>query len=132
MHAKLSRTEGLRLECHGTERVDARRLGGGEEIAATIESKPPAALALEPLHHVDAAVHQRDHRVARPGPPVAVALRRLVAGEGQGIAGLDEDDAVQTLPHREVERRGDADDSRADDDDFGRRPGHVREPATIA
>ena len=125
VHAKLPGAEGLRFARHGPERLDARRLGGGEEIAAPVEAEPSAALAFEFLQQVDAAVHERDHRVARSGPPVAVALGGLVAGQRQGVAGLDEDDAVHAFPHREVEGGGDAGDARADDDDLGRRAAHV-------
>ena len=125
MHAELAGAEGLRFARHGPERVDARRIGGGEEIAAPVETEPAATLALDPLQQVDAAVHERDHGVPRPRPPVAVALRGLVAGQRQGVAGLDEDDAVHALPHREVEGGGDAGDARADDDDLGRGAAHV-------
>ena len=86
-------------------------IGGGEEIAAPVHAKDIAALAGQFLEQVDAPVHDGDHRVTRSRPPVAVALRRLVAGERERGALVDEHDAAHAAPHRQVIRRRHAGDA---------------------
>ncbi len=76
-----ARAEVCRLVRRLGEEVGARGIRRREEIAAPVEAKDVAALAGELLEEIDAAVHDRDHVVARAGPPVAVALGGLVARE---------------------------------------------------
>src|SRR5207249_1776622 len=67
---------------------------------------------------IDAAVHERDHVVARPGPPVPIALGRLVAGEGKRRALVDQDDPGDAAAHRQVIRGRNPGDAGAADHDF--------------
>src|SRR5437870_8182045 len=83
MHAGRSDAARRRLFGRPNEGRDTLGVGGDEEIAAATHPERVAALARELLEEVDGPVHQRDHLVAGARPPVAVALGRLVAGEGE-------------------------------------------------
>src|SRR3990172_92178 len=101
------KAQGTRAERGGSrsrplELCDAPGLGGGEEIAAAVEPENVAALACQLFEEVDAAVHEGDHVVTRPGPPVPVALGGLVAGERERRPLVDEGEAAHFAPHRQV------------------------------
>src|SRR5262249_60407987 len=97
----------------------------GEEIAAAVQEEAVAALARQLLEQIDAAVHQRDHVVAGPGPPVAVALGGLVTGQRKWRALVDEHDAGDAAAHGQMIGSGDAGDAGATDDDFRGRGAHA-------
>jgi len=95
-----------------------RGIGGNEQIAAPVQQKSIVALVRQILEEIDAAVHQGDHVVAGAGPPVPIAFGRLVAGERERRAFVDEHDAGDAAPHGQVIRGGDTGDAGAADDDF--------------
>src|SRR5262249_52990803 len=90
-----------------------------EQVSAAIQAKRIAAFRRALLEKVDAARHEPKHRVVGPGPPVAVALRALVACEGERIALVDQHHAARALTHGQMVRRGDAANTGSADDDVG-------------
>src|SRR2546422_836838 len=124
--ATSTRSTRPRLFGRPNEGRDTLGVGGDEEIAAATHPERVTALARELLEEVDGPVHQRDHLVAGARPPVAVALGRLVAGEGERRAFVHQDDVGHAAPHREVVRGGDAGDPRPTDHDVCRRRAHHR------
>ena len=78
-------------------------IGVGRDIQVALpgEMKGVAALPGHLLQQVDRSIHEPDHRCV--GPPVAIALGRLVGGEGQRRPGIDEDD----VSRRRASRPGD-------------------------
>ncbi len=104
---------------------------GGKEIAAPVHAKDVAALLGQLFQEVDAAVHHGDHGIAGTGPPVAVALGGLVAGEGERRALVDQHHRPEAAAHRDVVGGRDAGDAGPADDDLGRRGAH-RRPARRA
>jgi len=102
-----------------------RGIGGDEEITAPIQEETILALARQLLEEIDAAVHQRDHVVARARPPVAIALGGLVAGERERRALVDQHDAGDAATNRQMIRGGDPGDAGAADDDFRRGRAHA-------
>ena len=96
--AGAARFRGLR---HRLQEGNFRRVGGREHIAAAIEMEAVAGLTRQRLDQVDAAIHERGHRPVGTRPPVAIRLGRLVRGERQRIALLDDHDVVEPMPDRE-------------------------------
>src|SRR5499426_3618423 len=107
------------------EGAQARLRGGGEEIAATVETKHVVALRGQLLEEIDAPVHEGDHVIAGTRPPVAIALGGLVAGEGQRWPLVDDHDAAQSPTHGQVIGGGDARDAGAADHDLRRGLRHI-------
>src|SRR3972149_1404516 len=58
--------------------------------AGAVHPERVAALARKLLEEVDGPVHERDHRVAGPRPPVPVALGGLVAGQRERRGPVDQ------------------------------------------
>ncbi len=95
----------------------ARLVAREKQIAATAEPHVHAHLGGEVGAELEGLLHQADVRVARPlrAQSAAVASRRARTE----IAALDDDDASEA-ELREVERRRQAHDPRADDHHVGR------------
>src|SRR5262249_10164894 len=92
-----------------------------EEVAATIHPKYVGAVARGLLEQIDAVRHESEHRVVGTWPPVAIALRALVAREREWIALVGEDDPRDSVLDGQVICGGDAGDAGSADDDVGGR-----------
>lgn len=60
---------------------DVCLVGGGVEVASSVEVDAVVVGLGDVFKQIDAAIHQRDHGVVRSRPPIAVAFGRFVAGE---------------------------------------------------
>jgi hypothetical protein len=111
--AGAARLGGLR---HRAEEIDLGCVGGGEHIAAPIEVDAVAGRARDSLDQIDAAVHEGGHRPVRAGPPVAVGFGRLVGGERERVARLDDGHVFGAVLGKRIGRRYAGDAGAADDD----------------
>ncbi len=103
----------------GGELLDALRFGGGKQIPPPVQIESIAGFARPAVEQIDTAIHQTHHGVAGSGPPVAVALGRLVAGQRERRALIDEHDPPDAMLHGQVIRGRNAGDAGSADDDFG-------------
>lgn len=68
----------------GTPEVrNARWIGRDKEVAPAAKVESVVGFAGELFEDVDAPVHEIDHGIPRPGPPVAVTLGGLVTGQAE-------------------------------------------------
>ena len=106
------------------EERDLARVGRRIQVAAAVELDAVVAGARDLLQQIDAAVHERDHRIARAGPPVAVALGRFVAGQRERRVLLDQHNVFHAVHDGQVVCCGNSSDPSAADHNLGRY-GHV-------
>ncbi len=78
------------------------RIGGQEDVAAAIELEGMAALPIDLVEQIDAAVHQSSHRRIGSGPVVAVGLGAHAARQRQRFPRVDEHDAPGPGAHRQL------------------------------
>ncbi len=105
--------QSLRLE--GFRALRARR---GIVVAAPIEHDCVVMRVRQLFQQVNAAIHQAQHRVVRAGPPVAICLGRLVAGEREGLPFIHNRDVGEAAAHSQEIAGGDPCDACAADHDW--------------
>lgn len=99
--------------------VGARRVGRGIVVAAAVHLDQVAAGPRMALEQIDAAVHEVQHGVVGPRPPVAIGLGRFVAGEAERAAFLHDQNVAHTVHDAQLIGGGHACNAGAADDDFG-------------
>ncbi len=125
MHAQRPGAKALAFSGSLLQTPGRSRVTGQKDITAAVEVKEVVTLHRQGLQEVDAAVHEVDHGVVGPGPPIAVALRRFVTGQRHGLARVHEDDVRHTVFDGEVVRGGDPGDPRAADNHIGGVCAHI-------
>jgi hypothetical protein len=117
MDAQRASPQRAGLLCGPLKVWDAGWVSGDEEIAPSAEVENVVTFVSQLFQDVNATVHQADHGVARPRPPVAVTFRGCFTGQSERRTFVHQDHIFDAVPDGQVIGSADPSNSSATDDD---------------